>query len=704
MRRSARTAPLREPGEETASDPARGRPPATSPLPVSELRWRCDPRRLPFRTTEDVEVAGVAPEQKRAWEALRFAVRCDVPDQNVYVRGVIDSPRRVLVLDALPKLRPAPRTQPDLVYIRNAAAPHRPRLVAMKSGAAARFARSMRRLAEFVRSSRAFRGGSRDRRARRDEARRLLEHRVGRIRRSHPEPQIHAYLEEVVEELLTTRFGRLRSQSEDPLKLYAVNVLVGHVPGRHERPIVVEDDPTPARLLGTLAGDGDSGVDEHARIRAGAFIEASGGYLVLEAGRVLALSGSWHAVVSTLRSGAVDVHLPDRAQAGLRPDPIPVRVRVILIGDRHEYGELEDRGPDFAHHFKVLADLDSDIDRDDEGFLAYGVAIARLARDEGLLAFDRTAVSALIEHGARISGRGGKITGRIGRIADVAREAEFLARERRRPRVTSLHVQRAVVRTKQRGALDARRFLEYVQEGAILIHVEGAVVGQVNGLSVIHAGPLTYGFPCRITASVGAGSEGILDIESRSDLSGSIHTKGFQIFQGLLRRLLETDHPLAFTASLASEQTYGRVDGDSSSAAQLCCLISALARVPIRQCLAATGAVDQLGRVQSVGAVDEKIEGFFDVCSLLGLDGTQGVVIPRSNAADLMLRQDVVDACSKGRFHVYGVDTIYELLTILTGHRATPPQPDGTYPADSLLALAVAGSRELWEETARKPS
>jgi ATP-dependent Lon protease len=202
---------------------------------------------------------------------------------------------------------------------------------------------------------------------------------------------------------------------------------------------------------------------------------------------------------------------------------------------------------------------------------------------------------------------------------------------------------------------------------------------------------------------VGAGSEGILDVESRAELSGAIHTKGFQIFQGLLRRLLETDHPLAFTASLASEQTYGRVDGDSSSAAQLCCLLSALARVPIRQGLAVTGSIDQLGRVQSVGAVDEKIEGFYDVCKLLGLDGSQGVVIPGANRADLMLRPDVVAACSRGKFRVYAVDDIYELLSIITGRSAAPPRPDGTYERGSILALAVAGSRELWEETLRKP-
>jgi ATP-dependent Lon protease len=641
--------------------------------------------------------------QSHAWKALAFAIRCDAPNQNAFVRGMIDAWRTTFVLEALSELRPPPASAPDLVYVRNTKEHHRPRLLALRPGSARTFAKSVRRLAEFVRDSSSMARRSRAKRVSRDEGRAELEIRVARILARHEEPEVASFLAGVVEEVLESRFGRSRTSIGDPVALYSVNVVVCHDETRTLRPVVVEDDPTPAKLLGTLAGDAGAGLDDHARIRPGALVQASGGYLVLDAARLSASRGSWDAVVATLRSGRAEVVMPERSAASLRPEPVPVRVRVVLIGDRADYRALDEKSEEFSHHFKVLADLDRDMDRDEKGFRAYAASLARLSRVEGLRPFARPAVAALVEYGARVAGRAGKITARLGRVADVAREADFLANERRAASVRAEDVANAVRRTKDRASLDARRFLEFVSERAVKIDVRGAVVGQVNGLSVIHAGPVTYGFPARITASVGAGSEGVLDIESRADLSGSIHTKGFQIFQGLLRRLLETDHPLAFTASLASEQTYGRVDGDSSSAAQLCCLLSALARVPIRQGLAATGSIDQLGHMQSVGSLDEKIEGFFDVCNLLGLDGEQGVVIPGANSRDLMLREDVVAACARGEFSVYAVDTIYELLTVLTGTPSTPPRADGTYAPGSLLAKAVAGSRELWEETVRAP-
>jgi len=666
------------------------------------LRWRCDPRRFAFETTDEVEPGPMQMAQGPAWEAIRFAIRSDAPDQHAFVRGLIDSRRKSLVLDALAEMRPPPRIAPDFVYVRNTKTPHRPRLLVLAPGTAREFAKAVHRVAEFIKKSSALRDRDGKRRERRERAKSLLAKKTAAVARKFQDPGVAEFLDDVVEEVLDTSFGPRRSSS-DPLALYRVNVVVCRDQERAERPVVLEDDPTPAKLLGIVAGDVGSGADEHARIRTGAFVQADGGYLVLEAARLAASPSTWQAVVTTLRSGLVHVSLPERTAAALRPDPVPVHVRMILLGDRRDYRALDNMGVDFAHHFKVLVDLDEDIDRDDHGLLAYAGAISRLAHVEHLLPFHRTAVAALAEYGARVAGRVGKITARLGRVADLAREADYLARDDGADRVVAKHVRRAVHRTKDRASLDARRFLEFVKEGAILIDVHGRVIGQVNGLSVIHAGPVTYGFPARITASVGAGWEGIVDIEMRSELSGSIHTKGFQIFQGLLRRLLETDHPLAFTASLTSEQTYGRVDGDSSSAAQLCCLLSALARAPIDQGFAVTGSIDQLGRVQAVGSVDEKIEGFFDVCRELGLDGTQGVVIPRANAGDLMLRDDVVEACARGEFHVHAVETIYELLTIVTGATATPPRADGTYAPRTLLAAAVAASRELWEETVRRP-
>ena len=265
-------------------------------------------------------------------------------------------------------------------------------------------------------------------------------------------------------------------------------------------------------------------------------------------------------------------------------------------------------------------------------------------------------------------------------------------------------VREAVRRTKRRADLPSRRFREMIQRGVIRVQTKGMVVGQVNGLAVISAGPLTYGFPNRITATIGPGTAGTIDIEREANLSGSIHTKGFYILGGLLRFLLRTNHPLAFSASVAFEQSYGGIDGDSASGAEMCCLLSALTDMPIRQDLAMTGAIDQLGGIQPIGAVNEKIEGFYDVCADDGLTGSQGVIIPEANVGDLMLRHDVVEACREGRFAVYAVDTIHEALGLFSGMIPGEQDADGAYPEDSLLGIAVTRAREFWATSvASKP-
>jgi predicted ATP-dependent protease len=264
-------------------------------------------------------------------------------------------------------------------------------------------------------------------------------------------------------------------------------------------------------------------------------------------------------------------------------------------------------------------------------------------------------------------------------------------------------VRDAILRTKARADLPSRRFREYLADGTIKVQTKNSVVGQVNGLAVISAGPLVYGFPARITATIGAGSAGIVNIEGQAQLSGAIHTKGFHILGGLLRHLLQTDHPLAFSASLAFEQSYGGIDGDSASGAEICCLLSALTGIPIRQDLAITGAIDQVGHIEAIGGVNEKIEGFFDICKDLGLTGTQGVVIPLSNAGDLMLRPDVVAACRDGKFHVYAVDTVQDALEVLTGVPAGVRDEDGAYPEGTILAQAVEKARDYWLRSLYRP-
>jgi ATP-dependent Lon protease len=357
---------------------------------------------------------------------------------------------------------------------------------------------------------------------------------------------------------------------------------------------------------------------------------------------------------------------------------------------------LDGYDPDFPHLFKVLADFDSVISRDEAAIAQYSGVIARIVREEGLPDFENTGVSALVEHGARIASRQDRLTTMFGRLADIAREAAFIARKDGRQQVTGDDVRTAVRQTKQRASLPSRRFQELLKEGTIRVATSGTAVGQVNGLAVISSGPLTYGFPTRITATIGPGSAGVINIEREAELSGSIHTKGFYILGGLLRHLLRTDHPLAFHASIAFEQSYGGIDGDSASTAEMCALLSALTEVPLRQDLAITGAIDQVGNVLAVGATHEKIEGFFDTCAATGLTGTQGVIVPLANARHLMLRTDVVEACSRGEFSVYAVDNVQGALELLTGSQAGEPDAEGLYPEDTLLGVATSRAFDYW--------
>ena len=536
----------------------------------------------------------------------------------------------------------------------------------------------------------------------REEAiRSILQPMAKKIEAAFPDPAIQTFLSELVNDAAVVR-RRKEDDDADFTRLYRVNVLLSRT-GKDACPIIVEDAPTLRNLLGTIdhrVERSEWGRSDHQMIRAGSLLRADGGYLILEARDLLREPGAWHGLVRTLRTGRVEI-----ARSGmnhgwwgpsLKPQPIDVNVKVILLGGVEIYHLLDTHDPDFPHLFKVLADFDSVIPRTDEAVAQYGGVIARIAKEHNHPSFDRSAVAALAEHGARIAGRKDRLTTRFGRLADLTHEAAYYARKADRRKVTGDDVRMAVRCSKERAGLPSRRFQEYLADGTIRVAVSGSAVGQVNGLAVSHLGPLTFGFPARITATIGPGSAGVINIEREADLSGAIHTKGFYILSGLLRYLLRTGHPLAFHASIAFEQSYGGIDGDSASAAEICCLLSALTDIPLRQDLAMTGAIDQVGHILAVGATNEKIEGFFDTCSHAGLTGSQGVVVPKANARDLMLRDDVFEACRTGRFHVYAVDRVHEALEIFTGVRVGTPDDEGIYPDDSLLGLAVMRAFEYW--------
>lgn len=546
-------------------------------------------------------------------------------------------------------------------------------------------------------------------RRREAEAERALQERAARtilseltepIAHTFDEKSVRVFLDELIDDVAGRRVHE--GEEEEETRIYRVNLL-SHKSDEVICPIVIQNTPTMSNLLGQVdprIEGGEVDLSDHLTLRAGCLLRADGGYLILDVKDVLQEPGAWKVLVRTLRTGMLEIVPPEMEHPGrgtfLKPEPIDVQVKVILLGNEEIYYQLDEYDDDFPLLFKVLADFDNVIVRNKKTTTQYVGVLARIIREEGLPTFDSSAVAALMEYGARVASRKDRLTTRFGRLADIAREGAFITQKAGREEVSGDDVRSAIHRAKQRANLPSKRFQEMLADGTIRVATRGRAVGQVNGLAVIQAGPLIYGFPNRITATIGPGTAGVINIEREADLSGAIHTKGFYILSGLLRYILRTEHPLAFHASVAFEQSYGGIDGDSASTAEICCLLSSLTDVPLRQDLAITGAIDQVGNVLAIGAANEKIEGFFDTCRASGLTGTQGVIIPNSNARDLMLREDVAEACQKGQFAIYAVGHVGEALQLLTGHAAGVRGADGEYPKDSVFGVAVARAYDYW--------
>lgn len=536
-----------------------------------------------------------------------------------------------------------------------------------------------------------------------EKTRVVIKKQVSEISKSFKNPGLDSYLDDVIEDVVE-QFFDVRNKEYAPASRYAVNLLLHCQPG-NESPVIIERNPSLYNLLGTIETKWQAngpGIADHMSIKPGTLLRANGGYLILDARDMLTEPGAWKVLIRTLKNQLLEI-VPAEiswpfSQVSLKPEPIPVDIRVILLGDSNLYYLLDNQDPDFPELFKVLSDFDSVIDRNQEGFNNYAGIISRLAKQENLLPFTAGAVAKLIEHGARICSRKDKLTAKFSRVADLAREGHFLAVNNNQNFIEAEDITQAIIRTKRRAGLPARKFQEMLSNGTINVDTDHEVIGQINGLAVIHAGPIVYGFPSRITTTIGPGRAGVIDIEGQSAMSGSIHTKGFHILGGLLRYLLSLKHPLTFSASIAFEQSYGGIDGDSASGAEFCCLMSALTEIPIKQSFSMTGAIDQHGRVQAIGGVNEKIEGFFDVCNNRGLSGDQGVIIPQANAGELMLRSDVQQACKEGLFHIHAVENISQALETLMGV-PVGVQVKGVYAENTILHKAVQMAGEYWRQT-----
>jgi lon-related putative ATP-dependent protease len=540
-------------------------------------------------------------------------------------------------------------------------------------------------------------------------------------------PSVSEYLEAVGNDIIENR-DLFRSPPEategnpfaaralsDAFKKYQVNVLVDNTNVKGA-PVVTEMMPTFNNLIGRMEKEAQFGAltSDFTMIRPGSIHRANGGYLVIRMEDIAQELMAWDGLKRCLRERKIIVEeMAERlgflTVKTILPEPIPLKIKVILIGDNFYYHMLYRYDREFPELFKVKADFDSWMDRDDETTRLYAATLCSVCAKDNLRHLDSSAVAKIVEHSSRLAEDQRKLSTRFAEIADIIREANYWAGARDKPLIGGEHVSHAIEQKVYRSNLIQERVREMIEEGVLKIDAEGEVVGQVNGLSVMDMGDLSFGRPTRITASTAVGPEGVVDIDREAKLGGPIHTKGVLILGGILAERFAGNMPLSLSARLVFEQSYGEVEGDSASSAELYALLSSLANLPVKQSIAVTGSVNQKGQVQAIGGVNQKIEGFYDICKAKGLTGQQGVVIPSSNVHNLMLREDVVEAIRESRFSIYSVDSVDEGIEILTGITAGKRLDGGKFEEGSIndraqlrLEQLARVMREFGREKERK--
>lgn len=529
-------------------------------------------------------------------------------------------------------------------------------------------------------------------------------------------PAVKSYLDEAQKDMIANlplflRGDDSEGETETPLfrqagdgdrfVRYRVNLLVDRS-GESGAPVIYEDNPAYQNLVGRVEYIPHMGglITDFTHIKPGALHMANGGYLMIDALKLLSQPYAWEGLKRALRAETIRIETPGQmlSQANavsLEPEPIPLKIKVALMGDRTLYYLLSQSDPDFGELFKVMADFNDEIERTDESQLLFARLIASIVAQRALRHLDAAATARVIDHAARLAADSEKLSMRVSALVDLLQEADYFAGKAGGEIVHLAHVEEALEAQRYRAWRIPERSQESILDGTVHVETEGEAVGQINGLSVMQLGSLTFGQPSRITARVTIGRGEVVNIEREVAMSGALHSKGVMILASFLAARYAADFPLSLHARLVFEQSYGGVDGDSASSTELYALLSAIARVPIRQSLAVTGSVDQFGNVQVIGGVNEKIEGFFAICRERGLTGAQGVLIPATNARHLMLRREVVEAVEAGRFHIYPVRHIDEGIELLTGVAAGEADSDGNYPEGSINQLVQARLREF---------
>jgi lon-related putative ATP-dependent protease len=791
-----------------------------SELPITSLRWTCDPKVIGAKSTEDLKPLEVMVGQPRAYQALLFGFNVKEHGFNIFAAGPAATGKTTATTDFLEDIAKRLPTPPDWCYVHNFDDEYQPRALRCPPGLGKQLKQDMR---EFIQAARIaipqiFDGE--DYAAKRDEiARKLNERRQDVITRmakaaedegfamqltaigislvpvvrgkplsekdflSLPKDaqqtlaQKRASLTEKLQPLLrelhdveskaqdeAAQFDRevtmyaiehlmsnlqekykdhkeiteflkeIRTHIGDDLdrfrgrrgekkesaqdvwteeagfRVYDVNVIVDNsdVQGA---PIKVESNPTYDNVLGRIEKESLQGTltTDFTLIRGGSLHESNGGFLIIRAEQLLRDLMVYEALKRALKAGEMTIEdLPQRvgymSVRTLMPEPIPLDVKVVLIGDSTTYQLLFAYDPEFRELFKVKADFDSTMEKTESNLKTYAGFFTTLVVNENLKHLDASAVARLLEHSSRLADDQNKLSTQFGIVGDVVREAHYYASQENSKLITADHVEKAIEAKMYRSNLIQDKIKEYIKRNVIFISTDGAMVGQINGLSVLSVGDFSFGAPSRITVAVGLGKEGLIDVQREVNMSGPIHGKGVMIIAGYLASKFAYDKPLTLSARIVFEQNYEGVEGDSASSTELYALLSALAEIPIKQNFAITGSVNQNGEVQPIGGVNEKIEGYFEICRAKGLNGTHSVMIPESNVQNLMLKQEVLDAVKAGKFHIYSVKSIEEGIELLTGVPAGKRLPNGAYEDGSVYGRVDKRLREMSETVKRFPA
>jgi len=548
----------------------------------------------------------------------------------------------------------------------------------------------------------------------RQVVRAVMRHRFAVLRDHHQHlSEVLEYLQKVEEDIVSNykdflpregpQLALLGWDAKDHkpnLIRYEVNLLVEHAQ-ETGAPIIDEPHPTYANLIGKIERKSHMGVvyTDFTEIKAGSCLRASGGFLLVNVLDLLRQPFAWDALKRVIKTRSVNIEDPGEyfgfSTTGLKPQPIPVDIKIILFGYPYIFSVLQTYEPDFPKLFKVKADFDIDIPRENSQEQLYARFIAQLCREENLPAFGVDAVGEVIRYSLRLAERRDRLSLRMSWVSDVVRESAYWAKQDGRSLVSKTHVEMAIDKKRHRTNLLEEKVQDAIQEGTLMVDLDGETVGQVNGLSVHQLGDYSFGRPCRITARTFVGNEGVIDIQREAELAGEIHSKGVMTLAGFLGGKFAEFQPFALSATLTFEQTYSEVEGDSAAVAELVAIISSLANIPVHQSLAVTGSINQLGEIQPIGGVNEKIEGFFESCQKRGLSGKQGVLIPAKNIRHLALNREVVQAAESGKFSIFGVTTIEEALELLTGIPAGEMTPEGQYLPDSVFGRVAKRLTEM---------